>query len=357
MGKLAVYKYFSFLFLIATFAISTFTFFGLFGGNVPPAGNSAQALLVYVLPLFIAANVVMLLYWLIRRRWHWAAIPLLTLLCCIPYMGTLVQFGSQDKEADKHAGIKIATYNVAMFGRETTGFIAQDILAEMRRQKVEVLCLQEYTDNSGDQINSESYKEYFPYMAKGRSDMMIFSRYPIRESKTINFEMTNNSAMWAEIDVKGRDVRVYNVHLETTGLNGTLHKAAKAQMQGLQIENNRLLKAIYGNYTMGMVIRSGQAEMVAQDIQNTPADIPVIVCGDFNDVPYSYVYKTMLGDLVDGFKECGHGGWMYTFRGGRKIVRIDYIFHSEQLKGLDYYKYELTYSDHFPVFMKLEFKE
>jgi endonuclease/exonuclease/phosphatase family metal-dependent hydrolase len=61
----------------------------------------------------------------------------------------------------------------------------------------------------------------------------------------------------------------------------------------------------------------------------------------------------MLGNLVDGFKECGHG-FMYTFRGGQKIVRIDYIFHDQSLKGMDYYKYDLTYSDHFPVFMKLE---
>ena len=352
MGKLAVYKYFSFLFLIATFAIAVFTIFGLYGGSVPPAGNAARALLVYVLPIFIIANVVMLIYWAIRRRWKWMPIPLLTIAFCIPYMGTLYQFGSQDKSIDAKAGVKIATYNVAMFGRETTGFIAQDILAEMRRQKVEVLCLQEYSERSGDQINSENYKEYFPHMAKGRDDMMIFSRHPITQSKTIDFELTNNSAMWADIDINGRIVRVFNVHLETTGLNRTLRKAAKLQMQGFQVENNRLLSAIYGNYTMGMVIRSGQAEVVAREIQKTKG--AHIVCGDFNDVPYSYVYNTMLGNMVDGFKECGHG-FMYTFRGGRqKMVRIDYIFHDQSLKGLDYYKYDLTYSDHFPVFMKLE---
>ena len=61
----------------------------------------------------------------------------------------------------------------------------------------------------------------------------------------------------------------------------------------------------------------------------------------------------MKGDLVDGFKECG-SGWMYTFRGGKKNVRIDYIFHDKKYKGLTYYKKELTYSDHFPVFMKIE---
>ena len=70
MGKLAVYKYLSFLMLVATFAVAVFTFFGLFGGNVPPAGNTARAMLVYVLPLLIIADALLLVYWLIRRRWH-----------------------------------------------------------------------------------------------------------------------------------------------------------------------------------------------------------------------------------------------------------------------------------------------
>jgi endonuclease/exonuclease/phosphatase (EEP) superfamily protein YafD len=100
-----------------------------------------------------------------------------------------------------------------------------------------------------------------------------------------------------------------------------------------------------------MMFRAAQANIIANEIRSS--EIPCIVCGDFNDVPYSYVYKTMLGNLVDGFKECGRGGYMGTYR-GKKNVRIDYIFHSETFKGLNYYKTELTYSDHYPVFMKLE---
>lgn len=354
MGKLAVYKYFSFIFLITTMIVAGFTFFGLFGGNVPPAGNTARAMLVYILPLLIIANAVLLLYWLIRRRWHWAAIPLVTLLCCIPYIGTIFQFGSSDEAADKKSGLKIATYNVARFNRETTGFIAQDILAQMRKQKVDVFCIQEYNEVSGDKKNSESYKEYFPYMTMGRNDMAIFSRYPITDNKTIDFEQTNNSAMWADIDVNGQLIRVVNAHLETTGFNTTMHQAVKLQNQGAIIENNRLLQAIYGNYTLGMMVRAGQAITIQNELRmNNDPDRSLIVCGDFNDVPYSFVYNTMLGDLVDGFKECG-SGWMYTYR-GNKSVRIDYIFHDKSLKGLTYYRQDLSYSDHYPIYMKLEY--
>lgn len=348
MGRLAVYKYVFMMFLVTQIVVSVFTIVALFGGNVSPVGNSARAMLVYILPLLILISALLLIYWLARRRWFFALIPIVTIACCIPYIGTLYQlpFGSDTKT---QGGLKIATYNVAMFNRETSGFLAQDILAEMRRQKVDILCLQEYNEISGDKKNSKSYKEYFPYMAVGRDDMVIYSRYPIKGSKTILFEDTNNSAMWADVDVKGTGLRVFNVHLQTTGINRTMHQAGKLVAQHYDVSTNKLLNAIYGNYTLGLMFRSGQAITVANEKRNS--ELPVILCGDFNDVPYSFVYNTMLGDMVDGFKECGHG-WMYTFR-GTKAVRIDYIFHDASLKGVDYYKSELTYSDHYPVFMKI----
>jgi endonuclease/exonuclease/phosphatase family metal-dependent hydrolase len=353
MGKLAVQKYFSLMILILTVLMMIFTFFGLFGGNVTPAGNTARALLVYALPFLIAGNFIFLIYWLIMRRWHWALIPFITILCCIPYSRTIFKFGSPDETGGKEAGLKIATYNVALFGREASGFIAQDILSEMRKQKVDIVCFQEYSNHSGDKLNSDSYKDYFPHMAMGQNDMVIYSRYPIVNKKNIPFEMTNNSAMWADVNVNGQIFRVYNAHLETTGINGTLHRAAKIQNSGLEIENNRLLEAIYGNYTIGMIARAGQADILAMDMRES--EHPIIVCGDFNDVPYSYVYNTMLGDKIDGFKECG-AGFMDTFRGGKKSVRIDYIFHDKSLEGITYYKRELSYSDHYPVFMKIALK-
>lgn len=352
MGKLAVYKYVAMMFLVIQVVVSIFTIVALFGGDVSPVGNNARAMLVYVLPLLILANLLLAVYWLVRRRWLFLLIPVVTVACCIPYIGTLYQppFLHSADDAAK-PGLKIATYNVAMFNRETSGFMAQDILAEMRRENVDVLCMQEYNDVSGDKHNSDSYKEYFPYMAVGREDMVIYSRYPITGHKAMLFEETNNSAMWADIDVKGVDFRVFNVHLETTGINRTLHKAGKLMAQHYDVSSSRLLSAIYGNYMMGMMFRSGQAIEIANERNNSKH--PVILCGDFNDVPYSFVYNTMLGDMTDGFKECGRG-WMYTFRGGKKAVRIDYIFHDKQFKGLSYYRSDLSYSDHYPVFMKLE---
>lgn len=195
MGRLAMLKYAAAMLLTVQIVLTIFTITALYGGDVSPIGHSARAMLVYALPILILANAVMTIYWFIRRKWLLSLIPIITIACCIPYIGTMWQFRSLDKNANAQPGIKVATYNVCMFNRETSGFMAQDILAEMRRQNVDILCMQEYNEVSGDKKNSDSYKEYFPYMAVGREDMVIYSRYPIKGSKKVLFEDTNNLSL------------------------------------------------------------------------------------------------------------------------------------------------------------------
>lgn len=350
MGKLAVYRYASLMMLIIQLVVTIFTFVGLFGGSDHPMGHTAAAMLVFALPLLIVANLILLIYWLIRRKWLLSVIPVVTLLCCIPYVGTLYQFRDLPQDTTGQNGLKIASYNVALFGRQATDFVSQNILEELKKENVDVVCLQEYTNESAEGKISDRYKKYFPYMAMGNADMVIFSRYPIQGSSNLPFEMSSQSAMWANINVNGKVIKVFNVHLETTGFNRTLHNVGKIERKGQTVESNTIIRAIYGNYALGMIVRAGQADVVASE--RNQSNVPTIICGDFNDIPYSYVYNTMLGNLIDGFKECG-SGWMYTYK-GKKRVRIDYIFHDASMTGVNYYKSELSYSDHYPVFMKLE---
>ena len=85
MGRLAIIKYFAAMLLTLQFVLTLFTIAALFGGDVSPVGHSARAMLVYVLPLLIVANAIMVVYWLIRRKWFYALIPIITIACCIPY--------------------------------------------------------------------------------------------------------------------------------------------------------------------------------------------------------------------------------------------------------------------------------
>ena len=69
MGRLAVLKYAAAMMLTVQIVLTIFTIAALYGGNVSPVGHSARAMLVYALPLLILGNAVMMVYWLIRRKW------------------------------------------------------------------------------------------------------------------------------------------------------------------------------------------------------------------------------------------------------------------------------------------------
>ena len=79
--------------------------------------------------------------------------------------------------------------------------------------------------------------------------------------------------------------------------------------------------------------RAEQADSVALRIHDgTPR---VIVCGDFNDTPMSYTYRRMRGDFVDAFKRKGQG-MVFTYRRLMGVLRIDYLFHSDDFETVRY---------------------
>ncbi len=358
MGKKAVKQYFNGVVLTITIILFIFTFIGLYGGEVTPVNHTLRALTTMALPIIILCNVLTLIYWAIRRSWI-ALVPLLPILCCINYMGTIFKLGG--KPDSVKADFTVASYNVHYFNNDATGIVAMDVMSSLEKEGADVLCLQEFCNwASGDNRTiAERVVDTYPYSFV-QKDMAIFSRYPIIEQKQIDFEMGYNSGMWADISVmnKKHTLRIFNVHMETTGINPTLQKAKNdgdiADSLGISAAatNANLRKDLLDNYTKNSAIRAGQAITVANEKRNSPH--PCILCGDFNDVPYSFTYNTLLGDMKDGFCEAGHG-FAATFRGAKGLFRIDYILHDKGIKSLDYYTTDHDFSDHRPVFSRLIF--
>lgn len=65
--------------------------------------------------------------------------------------------------------------------------------------------------------------------------------------------------------------------------------------------------------------RTDQAESIRVEIEQSP--YPVLVCGDFNVTPASYIPSDSK-NLADGFLDC-RSGYQYTFRQLYKLWRID----------------------------------
>ena len=81
----------------------------------------------------------------------------------------------------------------------------------------------------------------------------------------------------------------------------------------------------------------------------------MIFCGDVDDVPNSYAYFTIKGNLDDAFIRRGRGLGR-TFRFISPTLRIDYIFADKQLKTKQYTKLDVPFSDHYPLIADFEIK-
>jgi endonuclease/exonuclease/phosphatase (EEP) superfamily protein YafD len=80
-----------------------------------------------------------------------------------------------------------------------------------------------------------------------------------------------------------------------------------------------------------------------------------IVCGDFNDVPVSYTYHTVIGDLQDAFVEKGFG-FSTTFSNKLSFFRIDYALLDPNLQINSYRVVHKELSDHYPVIITFNAK-
>lgn len=98
------------------------------------------------------------------------------------------------------------------------------------------------------------------------------------------------------------------------------------------------------------------AKLIAAHIAGRPADIPVILTGDFNTTPDGAVHATLAQSMVDAFPSAstrsGPEGTFHNYS-GRADRRIDWIFS----RGLETRRYDavtehrgtLQTSDHFPI--------
>jgi endonuclease/exonuclease/phosphatase family metal-dependent hydrolase len=352
MGKLAVKKYASFLTVLFSIFMLGISIFAMKAGQYDPAVNEFAAYVAFGKMFIVVIDALLLVYWLIRLK-IWALLPLASL--AVSYNFILSMYNPLPHQAEPTGQtLRVITYNVHSFGNEITGFSAKEFKEIMDQKKVDIVCFQEYLAN-GDFTYEDLrnlFSSTFPYyfQPKDEKDNVIFSRYPIVESKMIKFAKSNNGAVYADIDVNGQIVRVINVHMQTTTFNRMAGKIAKARMARDEEAEQALYMSFTDNLMHNLKERSRQARVIAELVKQTTS--PIILCGDFNDTPGTYTYETLKGDLVDGFQQAGKG-YAATYKEFHNLLRIDYIFHSPTMQSMNYETMNFDMSDHNPVFMEV----
>ena len=96
-----------------------------------------------------------------------------------------------------------------------------------------------------------------------------------------------------------------------------------------------------------------QAKLIHSYVTNSP--YPVILGGDFNNVQFSKMHRTMKGHLNDSFLAAG-SGFGRTYKLFNLPVRIDYILSDNRFEAISHINYDIELSDHYPVMAELVLK-
>lgn len=235
----------------------------------------------------------------------------------------------------------------------------------LKGQKPDIVCIQEFSTEQRQYLYN-ALKEVYPYQnwSDTKTDYgggAILSRIPFEHKEVIHitslyFEKKPATITRSVILHEGKKVDIFNCHL--------YHSA------------NYILERIYDGKKIDFYIRKAQIgymrhrdEAARLAAKIFPVDRPVILTGDFNDTPNSWVYKLFNEKLQNGFATAGWGlGTTYGEYSLKQsaphklsflifdVLRIDHIFCSRQFKIKNAHVLPFSGTDHKPQTVQLLLK-
>ncbi len=309
----------------------------------------------------VLLNAGFVLFWMIFRKWYFL-LSLVTLLIFSNTIKSVLPFNIRQPKVDSsYKEVKILSYNTMNTGmmKKHTASLPNLVINYILDSDADIVCLQELAFSQHEhQLTKKDFDKIFkkyPYqhiafkINKWSMNMGIgtFSKYPIIKKENVDYHSNYNSSIFSDIVIGNDTIRIVNNHLES-------NKITMADIQETSSLKDNFTSEKFSDLTKGLSRklkaayekRAEQANIVATLINESP--YKVISCGDYNDVPSSYTYSTVKGDLNDAFKEVGKGvGW--TFAHSLYRFRIDYIMYDKSFQAADYKQGDLRVSDHYPI--------
>lgn len=341
--------------------------------RVSPADFWPMAFLGLVYPFLLATNVLFVVFWLFARK-KWALLSVSVIFLGLGHLLNLFQISNTSRELPETGkNIHLLTYNVRNFGlynyhpgHGLNFSYRNDIFRYLQEKNSDIICFQEFVlDRKGEfrtldtlpgLLRARHY--HFEYTRSSRFQnyfgLATFSAYPIVNKGKIPFRTNaGNLCIYTDIDVGIDTIRVYNVHFESIGLSEEDHMFVESMTNTIatdQPENiTKYSRQIYNRLRRAFIYRAAQVSKIAEHIATSPH--PVILAGDFNDTPMSYVYHQVARHLNDAFHSGMGMGRTYII--AVPGFRIDYIFYSDEFTPFNFKTEARPYSDHFPVSVTL----
>ena len=293
-----------------------------------------------VAPFIYAAQAFVTLYWIVRWKVVVAVFMVLVSMFGLFQLPLFYKVETRRVYTEPNLrprydsrALKVVTYNVRSFIDDNGGRCIDSLVAMLKVINPDILCLQEM----GFSDIADSLLAPLNPMPKSLSRVnlspAIYSRYPIIRAGRVD---SLKNFVWADVVVKqgGKEdtLRVFNSHLHTTAIRRDDSEYIERR-EYLEDDSLQQVRSMLARLTENNRLRASQVDTLAQMVASSP--YPAIVCGDFNDTPISYTYRTIARKLQDAFTEVGRG-YSYTYRGFYDMLRIDYVMSSDEFEPLSY---------------------
>ena len=347
---------------------------GAFVKYFNPSGWWFFGLFTFILVYLLVVLLFFLTFWIFKKS-LWASVSLVTIIAgwiaiknVFPLK--LTSTFSIEKKIDD---IRVMSWNVEQFNilhHKDHPEVKGEMLDLINSYDPDIACFQEVV--AGDKKKGINYfpvilkalhfTDYlFSYSIKDDFDAnhhfgrLILSKLPIINKQTVVNYPNDYNATFQYIDVlKGNDtIRVFNIHLQSLKFT----KANLSYLDNATLKSDSNItesKSIISKIKRAFIKRSVQANFIKDEINHSP--YPVILCGDFNDVPNSYAYETIGAGLQNAFVEKG-SGIARTFTSISPTLRIDNIFADTSFAITQFVRVKKLLSDHFPIIADMSLKQ
>jgi endonuclease/exonuclease/phosphatase family metal-dependent hydrolase len=355
------------LIIFCNIITAAFFLLGCYGSWFDPAEFWFTGFFALASFYFLIILIVFIFFWLVAKPVY-SLISIIALLLAWSPLRQLVKFrvSHEFNLPKENTSIRVMSWNVEHFEiaeHKKHPEKKQQMIWLINHYQPDVACFQEMvgSDSVPTAINylPDFVKDlkmpyfFYTYNSKLNFDkdhhfgIIIFSKYPIVNKKSISFSPNNYNSIFQYVDIlKGEDTfRVFNLHLQSLKFSDEdLTYLDKPSMD----EENKFMRSrnIISKFKTGFLKRKYQSEHLKEEINQSP--YPVIVCGDFNDVPNSYAYATIGKGLQNSFAQKGSGiGRTYSHIS--PTLRIDNIFADKRFTIQQHVRVDKDVSDHFPI--------
>ena len=296
--------------------------------------------------LYILCLLIAVLGLILKKHRAWLMV-LVLVLCVNLFRKTFINFSFSGGEGY----LSILTHNV---GSSLKGN-KKPLWSFYTSLQPDILCFQEWHSGSPLFRLKDSLENKYHHTTSSKTNFWpVFSKFPIIRQGELVSKAPGNGCTWADIQYIQNNtsdtLRVYNVHLVSNKISDQTEQLMQTRDLPDKTTWNKI-KRVMQKYRKSLHLRVNQAIELKKHMNQSRH--PIILAGDFNDIPASYVYRLLHANLDDAFIKKGNG-LAYTYAGKLPFLHIDNILTSKQIKMSTLTIKRVNYSDHYPVLASFE---